>query len=311
MVDFSSPRPVCRPALPGDRDDVLEFTKFIWGGHDYIQYVWDDWLADPRGLLAVVEYGGHPVALGKATWLAGGQWWLEGLRVDPGFQGLKIGSRIFEYLDDWWKQHAGGAFRLMTSSERVQVHHLCERFGWPRIGEVREYAAAATSLAGGQPPLRPVAEDEIAQALRFASAHLGYCWGLADLGWRFARPDLAMLEEQMRESRLYWWGQADPAGLMGFWEDEEDGQRVMGLAFAACDLPSLGGMLADVRRLAGDLGYSSVLWHAPVQHDVEDALHAAGFEPQWEGTAYLFSKERSGPLTPPGSRSPPAVPPLR
>jgi hypothetical protein len=94
-VSFSSPVPVCRPALPLDKADVLEFTKFIWDGHDYIRYVWDDWLADPRGILAVVEYGGHAVGLGKVSYVAQGQWWLEGLRVDPRYQGLKIGSLVF------------------------------------------------------------------------------------------------------------------------------------------------------------------------------------------------------------------------
>ena len=38
---------VCRPALPRDTADVLEFSKFIWNGHDYVKYVWDEWLNDP------------------------------------------------------------------------------------------------------------------------------------------------------------------------------------------------------------------------------------------------------------------------
>src|SRR5512140_1085345 len=142
MNEYLSPVPVCRPALPSDRADVLEFTKFIWDGHDYIHYVWDEWLADPNGLLAVIQYGGHAVALGKASLISEGQWWLEGLRVDPKYQGLKLSSRMFEYLDDWWKEHRGGAIRLMTSSERVQVHHLCARLGYQKIGEVRSYVAA-------------------------------------------------------------------------------------------------------------------------------------------------------------------------
>src|SRR5690242_14867206 len=64
-TNYFSPQVVCRPALPSDAPAVLEFTKFIWGGHDYIKYVWDDWLADPHGILAVAEYAGRAVALGK------------------------------------------------------------------------------------------------------------------------------------------------------------------------------------------------------------------------------------------------------
>ncbi len=285
MKSYFDARPVCRPALPSDQGDVLEFTKFIWEGHDYIRYVWDDWLADPRGLLAVAEYAGHAVALGKASYVADGQWWLEGLRVDPRYQGMKISSHMFEYLDDWWKQHAGGSICLMTSWERVQVHHLCARLGYEKIGEVRAYVAKP--IAGGPHGFQVVEAGEVDEALRFASAHLGYCWGLADFGWKFARPDLALLDEQRREGRLW---RRDDGSVIGYWEDEYDGQRTMGLAFAACDRGAITDVLGGMRQLAEELGYSSVLWHAPVQDDVLRAAEAAGFESEMPGSAYLFGK---------------------
>lgn len=284
MRDFFSPVPVCRRALASDREDVLEFTKFIWGGHDYIRYVWDEWLADPYGLLAVIEYAGHAVALGKASAIAEGQWWLEGLRVDPKYQGLKLSSRMFEYLDDWWQQHAGGAIRLMTSSERVQVHHLCARLGYVKIGEVRGYLASP--IAGEPHGFHPVRDEEFDDALRFVSMHLGYCWGLADFGWKFAIPDSALLEEQLREGRLW---QRDDA-VIGYWEDEYDGERTLGLAFAACEPASLRPVLEDVRRLTGEQGYSTVLWHTPVREDALRAAEEAGYKSEQPGSAYLFGR---------------------
>ena len=285
MNNYFEPRVVCRPAIPSDWNDVLEFTKFIWGGHDYIQYVWEDWLLDGRGLLAVAEYGRHAVALGKLSYVVANQWWLEGLRVDPKYQGLKLSSRMFEYLDAWWQQNAGGAIRLMTNSERVQVHHLCARLGYDKIGEVKAYVATALEGAHG---FRQVPESGVDDALRFASAHLGYCFGLADLGWKFVAPDRSVLEEMVRHGRLWQSGR----GLVGFWEDEDDGQRTMGLAFAACEPGSLTALLNDIRRLAGELGYSSVLWHAPVDEGVLEAAEKAGFESEYPGSAFLFGKSR-------------------
>ena len=101
--------------------------------------MWQEWLDDPQGLLATAQYGLHAVGIAKVTHLSPGQWWLEGLRVDPKFQGLKIGSHLHEYMDRWWLRHGDGIIRLMTSSERVQVHHLCERTGYTKIGEVADY----------------------------------------------------------------------------------------------------------------------------------------------------------------------------
>jgi len=50
-------RLVCRPALPKDTPDVLELTRTIWDGHDYLPAVWDDWLRDYDGMLAVRNTG--------------------------------------------------------------------------------------------------------------------------------------------------------------------------------------------------------------------------------------------------------------
>jgi hypothetical protein len=111
---------------------VIEFTRFIWEGHDYIKYVWDEWLADPEGILAVAEYGSHCVGLGKVSLSAPGQWWLE---------------------------HADGVARLMTSSKRVKVHHLSEKFGYTKVLEVKEFEAS--SLEEACTSFRPLQKDEI------------------------------------------------------------------------------------------------------------------------------------------------------
>jgi GNAT superfamily N-acetyltransferase len=288
---YSSPVVVCRPALPSDAPDVLEFTKFIWDGHDYIKYVWRDWLADPRGLLAVAEYGGHAVGLGKITFLADGQWWLEGLRVDPKYQGLKISSHMFEYLDDWWQQHGGGAVRLMTSSERVQVHHLSARLGYAKIGEVRSYtAAAAAGAAHGFSVLTPAQGSAAWERLR---GSLGYANGLMDSGWRFSTPDAATLASRAEQGLLLSW--RGEKGLLCCWEDDnDDGEKVLGVGFAACQLDALKDLLLDIPSLAHELGYASVVWLAPAVPQVEGTLNEAGYKTEWDGTGFLFGKTIAG-----------------
>jgi GNAT superfamily N-acetyltransferase len=124
---FTSPQVVCRPALPRDTADVIEFCKGIWDGQDYIQDVWDAWLADDRGALITAEYGGRAVGISKISHVSQGQWWLEGFRVDPKLQGLRIGSHLHEYVNQWWLEHGDGYVRLMTSSQRVKVHIIKSR----------------------------------------------------------------------------------------------------------------------------------------------------------------------------------------
>ncbi len=286
MDTLSGPHVVCRPALPSDTEDVLDFTKSIWEGHDYIQYVWRDWLADPQGLLAAAIYGPHAVGIAKVTLLSPGQWWLEGFRVDPNHQGLKIGSHLHEYLDRWWLEHGDGTIRLMTSSSRVQVHHLAARTGYEKVGEVWAYRAPAASQA--EHAFTAVTTDEIPAAASFASQEIRWSHKLMDLGWRFAAPDQAALALLAEEGRLYWWRERE--GLAGFWEDEEADVRGLGISFAACGAASLSLLLADVTRLAKQGEYASALWLAPNDGQIQAAMEATGYKSEWDHAAFLYEK---------------------
>lgn len=105
-ADWQSPASfpvlVCRPALPKDTPDVIELTRTIWEGEDYVPSVWPTWLADPCGLLAVGEYGPRVVGLVKLTCLGQGEWWLEGLRVHPAYEGRGFASHLHDYVLDYW-----------------------------------------------------------------------------------------------------------------------------------------------------------------------------------------------------------------
>lgn len=286
---FFAPHVVCRPALPVDAADVLEFTKFIWDGHDYIQYVWKDWFADPQGLLAVAQYGAHAVGMAKVTLLSPGQWWLEGLRVDPNFQGLKIGSHLHEYMDAWWLKQGDGTLRLMTSSQRVQVHHLCDRTGYAKVAEVTGYDAPA--LADTSHAFEAVGVDDLQEASKYAGMHSSLPWGqLMDSGWRFSAPDESALMHQAHQQRLFWW--RGRQALFAFWEDEDDSKLGVGLTAVAA--PQLTDLLLDARRLAAEMHLVSVRWHAPPGDEVQTALQAAGFVTDWDASAYLYAKPHPG-----------------
>jgi GNAT superfamily N-acetyltransferase len=293
MSSFSEARLVCRPALASDAQDVLEFTKYIWEGHDYIKYVWTDWFADPQGLLAVAQYGPHAVGTAKVSLISPDQWWLEGLRVDPNYQGLKIGSHLHEYMDAWWLKYGRGTIRLMTSSQRVQVHHLCDRSGYTKVGEVLGFRSPTPHSAApqtGQPTdLSPAVLEDLPAAVAFAASQSAHLLGLMDSGWRFSMPDAITLARSADAGRLYWWRAR--SGLLVTWEDDEDEGRVLAIGLAAIDQPSrLPDLLRDVSSLAVQEGFAYAHWLAPLDDSVQAALHQAGYETDWDHTAFLYAK---------------------
>jgi GNAT superfamily N-acetyltransferase len=289
MLSFSSPVLTCRPALPRDTADVLEFTKFIWNGHDYIKYVWEEWLAGPLGLLVAAEYSGHCVGIAKVTFVSPGQWWYEGLRVDPKFQGLKIGSHLHEYIDGWWLEHGDGFARLMTSAKRVKVHHLCERLGYSKIAEVKGYYVPA-KLNGPFDSFHPVAADEVKTALEFVlNSQTLNLTGLMDTGWQQVTPNEHILNEIVNAGHAFWWGEHKGL-LLTRNDDNDEGAKVLGVVLSACEVEFLSDFLLDIRYLAAAQGCKDVFWIAPIHDVVLSALKNAGFKTDWEDAAFVYEK---------------------
>lgn len=292
-IDLLNPshlaRVVCRPALPRDTPDVMELTRHIWEGHDYIPYVWAKWLADPQGLLAVVEYGSHVVGLAKLTRLSPTDWWMEGLRVHPQYKGRRIASHLNDYLLDYWLRYGAGAVRLVTAAFRVKVHHIAERSGFKKVGEFGTYSAPA--LPESSPSFHPAAPDEVSRVLDFTvkSASLSLSHGLMDTGWQWHRPSIEHLAVAIKAGQAWWWRKSQ--GFLTIGEDtDDDGAPFPYIQLLACPMQAIAEMLVDCRRLAGSLGYARVDWTAPLHPDLQPALAAVGFLQEWEHSAYLFEK---------------------
>lgn len=288
IPSFSSPVVVCRPALPSDKADVVEFTKFIWDGHDYVQYTWDAWLADPEGILAVAEFGGRCVGLAKVSLLSPGQWWLQGFRVDPKYQGQKIGSQLHSYVDQWWLEHGNGVVRLMAGSQRVQVHHLCEKLGYTKVLEVKELEAKLLDEACNS--FQPVLADEIPAAFEVAlnSPVLALGRGLFDRGWDALQPTEDILAFIQQQGMAFWWRGGE--GLLLAWDDDNEDGKVLGLSLPACPLDSLPALLLDARRLAARQGRVGVFWIAPLAPETLSAADAASYRHHREHSGYLYEK---------------------
>jgi ribosomal protein S18 acetylase RimI-like enzyme len=289
-----TPLIVCRPALPKDTPQVLELTGRIWDGDDYVPYVWAEWLADPEGLLAVAEYGGRVAGLGKVTHLGEQEWWLEGLRVHPELEGRGIASRLHDYLVDYWDRTHAGVIRLGTASFREPVQHLCERSGFQKVGEFTSYLAPARlpSEGGPVPTFQPVMPGETDAAFEMV-AEIPFTTGsrqYMDLGWQWASPSFAHLQESVGLGQAWWWrgGKA----LLVANEDVEDGteNRYLRLQLLACRGEDLPDFLLDFRSLAGDFGYAKASWMALLNPQLALALDAAGFQRDWDASLYLYER---------------------
>jgi GNAT superfamily N-acetyltransferase len=290
MANETLKRVVCRPALYKDTADVMELTSTIWDGEDYVPRAWEDWLADPQGLLAVAEFGGKVVGLVKLTLIDDQEWWMEGLRVHPEFEGRRFASRLHDYLMDYWQRHGSGVLRLATASNRLPVHHLCDRTGFQRIAELTIFVASAQpDLIQGD--FTPVTTDQIGEVLMTieSSSLFSLQSGLMNLGWMWVRPTEKQLLPSIEQGKAWWW--RDGQGLILLTEDSVgQGEDIPIIQIMACELDLLAECLVDYRRLAASLGYHRAGWVAPLQTPVLGTLAQAGFQRDWELAMYIYEK---------------------
>lgn len=293
--DPFGPALVCRPALPKDTPDILELTKTIWDGNDYVPYVWQEWLDDPQGLLAVAELGGRVAGCSKLSLLAPGSWWLQGLRVDPALQGRGIASRLHKYLLDYWLAHCDGALRLGTASFRLPVQHLCERTGFRKAGEFTYFSSPALDECASR--FTPLPVEQASAAVRLAQSTQGWqlAGGYVELGWEFIPLDEAAVETHARRGDAWLWsapagGDTAPHALLLTRDDDDEGVLQLAIGLAAAELADLPALLADVRCLAAQRKRAQAVWLAPLLDELLPIQEAAGYRREWKDSLYLYER---------------------
>ena len=82
---------------PEHKERVLQISKDIWEGDDYIPEIFDEWVADPFGEFVGLFADKTLIAFGKMTYLTPTDVWLEGLRKDQNTTIKGIGKLFTEY----------------------------------------------------------------------------------------------------------------------------------------------------------------------------------------------------------------------
>lgn len=139
-----------RPVKPADKDRILAFTAHTWGADedDYIGDVFDDWLADQSGEFTAAVLDDQVVAIAKLTDLGDGEWWFEGLRVDPDFRRRGIASALNRYHVDLARRLGGKVMRYMTGGENVGSQTIGAQVGFQHTVTFSARLAAASDQLG-------------------------------------------------------------------------------------------------------------------------------------------------------------------
>lgn len=290
-----SEKVVIRRARAEDRAAVLAFSKHTWDWGDYIEFVWDEWLDDPRGYLFVATIDEQPVGVAHLRLLNATEAWLEGMRVDPNFRLRGIAKALYDAELVEAMNRGETMVRYVTESTNTGSIALAEHHFMRRVGAYAPYVAGPITTPSSRQygitaPTFATANDleEIIDYLN-ASSNFPLTGGLyyhSFIGYTITDE---LLSQKIAAQQVY---------LLRRW------QRLDGLAIAEpryerkqFSIGYIDGTTESISMIAlalrGNLtamGLESVYAYTPDLMMIRDAF--SGAEYSWEGNLF-YTFERS------------------
>ncbi|MBD3367391.1 MAG: GNAT family N-acetyltransferase [Candidatus Eisenbacteria bacterium] len=284
------PRLKVRRARPEDRGAILELSKHIWGGDDYLPLVWDHWLEDEEGVLLTVLHKGRPVGMSKVTLLAPGEVWLEGLRLHPDLQGQGLSSQINRVSYREAQKLNPKTIRYSTGAGNEASRRLAEHRGFWQVGRALWLWGAAKR----QRPAGRVAElSDVDRVYRFAleSLSLASTSGLFATGWRFRSLTRSLVKELVEKGRVLIITRRGSLKAAAMW-DEAHVDKDICLGFvdgSEAHIRALAGDILATAEAAGQPDASAMLPHGPAE-----IVRDAGFDLEPPGRCVVYEEGARG-----------------
>lgn len=270
-----------RPARPEDKESIIAFTQgtFPWG--DYIDRVFDGWLAEPAGLTLVAEVQGEVVALARGTLLSPAEAWAQGLRVHPEHRRRRLATALMGHLAEWAAARGARVIRLSSEDRNEAARALIPTLGFRPAGRwlmAEKEMRLPDPVPGGNGGKRAPAADRLRPAPAAEADAAMISWsggpleaaahGLWPLHWSWRRLTLDDLTGAGRRGAL-WQGRPGWA----FAEIDEDTLEAHWLSTYPEDARALVAALLDLTAGAGAERLEALL---PAVDWLRDTLEQAG-----------------------------------
>jgi GNAT superfamily N-acetyltransferase len=273
---------IIRPVRPADRERVVELTRDIWDGHDYVPRVFDDWVSEAGAAFQAIELDGVVVGLQRMRPYASGLIWYEGLRVASthrrqGLARAMLRSAIAEAREQSFRE-----VRLATGNP--EAARLFEGLGFERLQDDRWWKG--NRIEGGESARIPGPGEAKKLWAGIAASPGIELWGGVTADFNSAH-DLGPAElSRLSEIGMLRAGPAGGAiaGLREAWGNN------LAVAFVAGKGGALRELLLALRFEADADGLDDVTVALPRGHPAADDLRASGYDfANDDDTSYIYA----------------------
>lgn len=270
-----------RKVSHADKERVLEISSKIWDGHDYIKYVFDEWVKDTEGEFTLGEMDGVIVGFGKYTSLSDSEAWLEGIRVDGKYANRGFGKAITQYHISRAKAEGKEVIRLSIHIESVESMKIAEGLGFKKDGCFTIASKDADKLDGGiSAPKNVINIMSTATAWDLITRGNAYYMsnGYVSYGWSFRKLAYGLVDSLVRDKRVYGvLRDGKVSSVMILTEDtHKDGG--LNIGFIDGDMASMKELTDFALHQVQELGMKYCEIMAPLDERLINVLELCGFE---------------------------------
>ena len=270
-----------RPVRPSDRERILEMTRDVWEGHDYIPRVFDEWIEDAGAAFQAAEVDGVVVGLQRLRPYGPGLIWYEGLRVASTHRRQGVARAMLQSAITEAREQGFREMRLATGNPNAVLLFESERFR--RLIDVRWWRGMR--VEGGDPARMPDAEEAKKLWPSMAASRGIELWGGVTADFNGAHDlNAEELERSARTGML----RVGPGGRAIAVLREPWGPN-LAVAFIAGSGAALRELLMALRFEADADDLQHVTVSVPRGHPATDDLRASGYDlANAEDTAYIY-----------------------
>ncbi len=285
-----------RPARAGDREAVLAFCAHTWEWGDYIEFVWDEWLNDPSGLLLVALRDDQPVGIIHVRMLNATDAWQEGMRVDPAYREQGIARQLSLEAGAEVMRRGATTIRLLTGSTNIASIHMIEQSHFRQAGAFALHTAApvnnpSRSTYGLEEPALATLDDlnDIVDYLHVSNIFPAV-GGLYYEGFTGYRISDTLLKEKVQGGHIYLLRRWERLDGLAIAEPREDGSgRHLFIGYIDGTTESISLIAYALRRRLSGMGLAKARAAVPDLMMVRDAFTGAEYE--WSGDISTLTKE--------------------
>ncbi len=151
-----------RPLRESDRAAISAISRATWDGDDFLEKVFDAWIADPASPFLGLFQDGELAGCGRLMPFDRRRAWLEGLRVHPSSQGQGLGRAMAHRLFRLGGERGFEELHFSTYFRNDASIRISEQAGFSRIAafshlemNLAEGPRAEEAEAGSTPENRP------------------------------------------------------------------------------------------------------------------------------------------------------------